>query len=56
MLSLDLGSVLLLWELTHYSSGRDPYLDGKVFGAKEILACTGQQLIPDLIGRNINCA
>jgi len=33
--------------LTHYSSGRDPYLDGKVFGAREILACTGQQLIPD---------
>ena len=36
----DLGSSVKLWELTHYSTGRDPYLDGPVGLQTERLACT----------------
>ena len=35
--------------IDHYSSGRDPYLDGPVFLQRERPACTGQQLIPGLL-------
>jgi len=41
-LSWDQGSSWALWELTHYSSGRDPYLDGPVGLQTERPACTGQ--------------
>ena len=37
--------MLQLWELTHYSPGRDPYLDGPVGLQTERPACAGQHLV-----------
>ena len=46
---MDLGSgfKLVAVGINHYSSGRDPILDGPVGLQTERIACTGQQLISD---------